>query len=354
MRAEDCSGRAQCEAGYPAQVPPPRKRAPKGRCVLPGRWNLLTTRVVGGRYAFLPTDPLFTARVWGIIGVGMRRYGVQVAAFALLGNHYHMLARARRRAAVSAFMQWVNSRLAELTHELHGTHGKVWEHKYGNRNLLDDAAEAKWLRYILAHSVKEQIVPCPTLWPGPHSAGALVRGEEIRAVWFKRGAWVAAGAPDDKTPYLVNVPVELTPLTRWQRAPEERWRAHCQRVVDDIVDEYAERHFVGVAAPIERGVHYLPARRKRSPNRLFDARGEHRDELLKEAYQARRDGVDALAELNRALLERGHAAIMEDGTAVVPEGFDWPASVLDATENRPIVAEFHGPPKKPPRHTAAA
>ena len=42
------------------------------------------------------------------------------------------------------------------------------------------------LRYILAHGVKEGLVPSPLQWPGVHAAKYLVFGESVKGSWVDR------------------------------------------------------------------------------------------------------------------------------------------------------------------------
>ena len=335
------SASAKRAEGYPPQDPGPVKGGTGVRVILPNTWVHLTTRTLDGRYAFLPKNKDFTARVWGIVGMAMKRYGVQVSMVVLLGNHYHMLARACGRNAISLFMQWVNSRLAGLTNELNDTRGTVWDHHYASRNLLDDEAIDWWFRYGLSHATKESICPSPTLWPGPHSAQAHLSGEPVAGAWLERPRWVKAGKPEDRAPFLIPVEVTLTPLPRWERRPASEWQAHCRAVVDDIVLEYAHLNFVGVSASLERGVHYRPETLKRSTNRTFDARGPSREELLADHYKARRESISALLDLNRRLIQAGHTALLDGGDdATPPEGTDWHPLLADALEDRAIIAPF--------------
>ena len=325
---------------YPEQKPGPVKRGDRGRCLLPDTWVLVSNRTLGGRYAFLPLDEHFTERVWGIIGTAQGRYGVDISAFVLVGNHFHGMVRARRPAAISLFMQYVASRLAELTNELNGTLGGVWDDRYGSTNLLDDEAEARWFKYLLAHMTKERILPSPTQWTGPQVASAVTTGEALAGSWLDRAAWKRAKEPDDKRPFLRPTQVTLTPLTRWEGADPSTWRTWCQEALTEIVAEHAEADFVGLRQTLALGALYRPTQLKRSICRTFDARGEDSRALLAEAYAGRREGLATVSELRRRITRIGHAVVIRAEGAEVPHGFDWPPGVLDAIEDRAIAGQL--------------
>ena len=336
---------------YPPQSPPPVQWSPRGRCVLPGRWNHLSSRTVEGRYAFAPVHEDFTRRIWAIVGVGMRRYDVEVAFFVLMSNHLHCIARAKRPGALSYFMQWLKARSAELSHELNGTRGQVWEKGFSNTNLLDDEAEVGWLRYALSHGIKEGICRRPEEWPGPHAVQAVCEGEAIQGAWFDRRRWQKAGRPEDRGPFMVPVEVPLTPLSAWAGGPKEAWHRACREIRDDLLVQYAEREVLGVEAALSRGPQYRPEHLKYSRTYVFDARGESRKELLREAYAARRQNLEAYHRLMRRLMQAGHRAVMVKGDGQMPEGHDWTRVLADAVEDRPIVGHFFPrptPPKPPP------
>lgn len=168
-----------------------------------------------------------------------------MAAFVLLSNHLHALLRAARGDAISHFMQYIKAGLARLTHEYNGTHGPVWDGPLRSSNLLDDEAEMWWLRYILEHGVKENLVSSPMLWPGPQTASHLYNGESLDAAWLDRVAWNDAGrGPMDA--HLRPVPFKLTPLTGYAGRPTE-WRQTCRRLIDEIVDDHVQETFLGPA-----------------------------------------------------------------------------------------------------------
>ena len=136
----------------------PIRRARRRRYVLPGHWQHVSSRVLQGRYAFENFTPEFVARVKGIIAIACIRYGVALAAFVLMSNHYHALLQSKKSRRVSLWNQYVKAGLARLTHEFHGTRGTVWDGPFRHTNLLTDFAELSAFKYLCSHGVKERLI----------------------------------------------------------------------------------------------------------------------------------------------------------------------------------------------------
>ena len=326
---------------------PPVKRAPRHRCMLPNHWVHVSARTQQGRFAFVPVDKVFTARAWGIIGRGMRRYCVKVAGFVLPSNHFHVLCKARRPSAIGSFIQYVKAGLARLTHEYHGTSGTVWDGPYRATTLLDDEAETYWFRYIISHLTKDGALPAPGLWPGPNCIAALTEGERIVGLWFEREEWHKDGCPEDRTPYLTKVPITLTPITRFEGRTSD-YRAWCVRMVDDIIAENADRHFQGLPAALAIPATHIPETTKKSRCPCFSAHGESRKELREEAYKARAQGITAVMEALRRLVLSGNRILTDYDNYRHPDGVDWPVLINDVLDTRPIVGPFMPPEGEPP------
>jgi hypothetical protein len=337
-----------------------KKRNPRHRCMLRGHWVHVSSRVVRGRYAFVPPEDggLFVLLMWGIIGRAQIRYGVDVAIAVVASNHLHCLLRSDRPGAVSAFMQYVKSGFARLTHKTYETSGPVWDGPFRASTILDVEAEEFWFAYILAHLTKDGVTPRPNQWPGLQCVDHLLNGTSSRGLWFDYQAWDSKGRPDDRTPFYREVIVKLTPLTGWERYPAERYRAFCEKVFDDVVADHADKHFVGVPAALAVSPMHEPAEVKRSRCPAFSAMGPLADELLKAAYEARREGTGAVMAAVAKVVEQGRAAVTHEDAdpehpwSDLPDGFDYPPLINDAFDDAPIVGPFLPPDAALPKWPA--
>lgn len=320
----------------------PVRRAVRRRFVLPGHWQHVSARTQQGRYAFENFDPEFIARVWGYIGIANSRYGVQLAIFVLMGNHFHALIQAKRSRRVSLWCQYVKSNLARLTHEFHGTSGTVWDGPYRHTNLLTEYAELANFRYICAHSVKEGLTNHPGAWPGPNCIDALLNGTPIEGIWLDRDGLRAARKRNPKAPkaaFLHKIPVELTPLSAGHRSPQT-WRHICQNTIDGILADYGRPELPATYTSRYDFTH-VPEATKKSRAHCFDARVDTAvidRERLREAQKARSNAVEASIFAYQRMVERGL------DLAEPPHGAQWISVIADAQAEEVAEEPFPGRP----------
>src|SRR3954454_8935242 len=112
-----------------------------------------------------------------ILGRAQRRYESTISALFVMSSHAHLLLVVDDAKEPAAFMRYVNSKLAREVNRLTGWRGPVFDRRYEMTVVPDeDAAQIERLRYVLAQSVKENLVERVSQWPGVHSAGALTEG----------------------------------------------------------------------------------------------------------------------------------------------------------------------------------
>ena len=109
----------------------------------PGVWNHVVNRGAGGQ-------PVFTSRAdgndfLGLLGEAHERFGVEIHAYCLMTNHYHLLVRCPE-GGLSAFMQFVTSVYTRHANHRSDRDGPLFRGRF--RSLLVDS-EA----YLL-HSVR--------------------------------------------------------------------------------------------------------------------------------------------------------------------------------------------------------
>src|SRR6266849_4970697 len=152
----------------------------------------ITCRAVQGRFLFRPGLQLNDV-VLGVLGRAQRRYESTISAVFLMSTHLHLLMVVDDAKEPSVFMRYVNSKLAREVNRLTGWRGPVFDRRYEMTVVTnEDAAQIERLRYVLSHSVKENLVEKVRQWPGVHSAGALIDGTPLTGHWFDRTQEFAA------------------------------------------------------------------------------------------------------------------------------------------------------------------
>lgn len=92
---------------------------------------------------------------------GMDRYGCELHAFVLMGNHVHLLATPRRSLATSRMIQSVGRRYCRYFNRVHGRTGTVFEGRF--RSSVIDTGDylLTCMRYIEANPVRAGLAAHP-------------------------------------------------------------------------------------------------------------------------------------------------------------------------------------------------
>ena len=141
----------------------------KPRCVLPGITYLLTRRCSERRFFLLP-EPTVTLIFEYLLGVLSKQYGIQVHAYVVMSNHYHLVVT-DTEGQLPDFQRDLNSLLARAVN----CHWARWEafwdrESYSGVKLLQDQDVISKMAYTLANPVKARLVTRACEWEGATSA----------------------------------------------------------------------------------------------------------------------------------------------------------------------------------------
>ncbi|HEX4953096.1 MAG TPA: transposase [Thermoanaerobaculia bacterium] len=242
------------------------------RFVPPRQLVEVTCRTFQGRYLLSPSRALNDIVV-GVLGRAQRLYSLEIQAFAVLSNHYHLLVSPDSAQQLAAFMGYFNGNLAKEVGKLGRWKGRLWERRY-TAILVSDEEEAQVarLRYLLSQGTKEGLVRSPARWSGVHCARALLSGAEIAGTWFDRTREHETrrpGQPIDPSLFAEREVVDLAPLPCWAHLDEGIRRNLVQDLVTDIEQEAARARAAnksGPWRPLSRGLaEARPTRPKTAP-----------------------------------------------------------------------------------------
>ncbi len=130
----------------------------------PGAWHHVMNRGQAQRPVFqTPTDQRdFLGR---LARMSLEK-GLEVHAYTLLGNHYHLLVRSRR-GSLSRDMAWLQNGYVRAFNCRRGRDGALFRGRFTSR-LIPDGDEAYWravVRYIDHNPVAAGLAPRATAWP---------------------------------------------------------------------------------------------------------------------------------------------------------------------------------------------
>ncbi len=90
----------------------------------------IKTRTVQGRFLLRPSKEL-NSIILGVLGRAQRLYAIEIHAFVVLSNHYHMLVSVDTAQQLSAFMTYFNGNLGkEVLRHVDGCSDNVWSRRF--------------------------------------------------------------------------------------------------------------------------------------------------------------------------------------------------------------------------------
>jgi REP element-mobilizing transposase RayT len=229
-----------------------------------------------------------------VLALGTRRYGIEVHAFCVMSNHYHLLVT-DPRAQLPAFVQYLDALVARAVNASLGRWEGFWASgtsfsAVSNTSSFDVVRKAA---YVLANPIVAGLVQHGREWPGlrtcPQQLGAITLPARRPAGFFR-----ANGTTPESLELELTVPPGFTSAQEFRDAVSQEVRA----LEDETRRAFAAdgRRFLGRARvlaqdPLGRPKGAEP-RRKMSPRiAALDAVGR----------------IDAIARLKRFVHEYGEA-----------------------------------------------
>jgi REP element-mobilizing transposase RayT len=126
----------------------------------------ITCRTIQSRYLLRP-DPALNEIMLGVLGRAQRLHLVEISAFFVASNHYHLLAWVPDAECMADFMGYFQTNVAREVGRLRKWRDKIWSRRYEAIVISDEpAAQVDRLRYVLSNGVKEGLVARVEDWPG--------------------------------------------------------------------------------------------------------------------------------------------------------------------------------------------
>ena len=157
------------------------------RLIIPGHLHEITIRAFQGRSFFVPSKRS-NALIVGAMGYAQEKTGLDVCFDTWMSNHAHLLVVPESEEQVADFFETANQKISLEMGKLCGWRGTMFEGRYKSTVVTDEEeAQVARLAYLMSQGVKEGLVPHPKLWPGVHSAQAVLSGSmEQHGVWVRR------------------------------------------------------------------------------------------------------------------------------------------------------------------------
>jgi REP element-mobilizing transposase RayT len=204
----------------------------------------VTCRTVNGRFLLQPSSR-FNRVAIGILARAQRMYDVELHAFCVMSNHYHLLLSVNDALQLARFMNFVQSNLAREGGRFARWKERFWSRRYQAILVSDERdAQLQRLRYILSQGCKEQLVARPEQWHGAQCVRELLSGRRtMEGVWIDRtaihrnGGYKSSRSSIDASRFESIETLQLSPMPCFSGVDDAAQREWIRECVDAIADE---------------------------------------------------------------------------------------------------------------------
>lgn len=100
-----------------------------------------------------------------LLAEAKRRWAMDLYAFAIMPNHFHLVGRPRDNLTLAGFMQWWLTAHVRRHHSVYQTTGHLWQGRFKSFPVEEDEHLLTVLRYTLLNPVRARIAIGPSDWP---------------------------------------------------------------------------------------------------------------------------------------------------------------------------------------------
>ena len=93
------------------------------------------------------------------------RYSMNIFAYCLLPNHFHIVVMPLRAEELSKWMQWLMTSHVRRYHRHYGTSGHVWQGRFKSFPIQEDAHLLTVLRYVEGNPLRAGLASSAREWP---------------------------------------------------------------------------------------------------------------------------------------------------------------------------------------------
>lgn len=95
---------------------------------------------------------------------GLKREAVELHAYCLMPNHFHLLLMPLVEGSLSRLMQWVMTSHVRYYHRKNKTSGHIWQGRYKSFMVQKESYYLSLLRYIEANALRAKLVNEAETW----------------------------------------------------------------------------------------------------------------------------------------------------------------------------------------------
>lgn len=157
-----------------------------------------------------------------LLGQTLERYEVDLYAYCLMPNHYHLVVKAVNSEDLSNGMRWFSTTHVRRYHKHYKTSGHLWQGRYKSFVIEDDDHLLTTVRYVEGNPVRARLVTSAIDWvwsshrerrPEDTSEKSAVSGLDTREEKKKLLSTMPISLPGD-WPAYVDTPLSAAELEK--------------------------------------------------------------------------------------------------------------------------------------------
>ena len=95
---------------------------------------------------------------------GMERENIELHAYTLMPNHFHLLLVPKAEGSLSRFMQWVMTSHVRYYHRKNKTSGHIWQGRYKSFIVQKENYYLTLIRYVEANAKRAKLTKDAKTW----------------------------------------------------------------------------------------------------------------------------------------------------------------------------------------------
>jgi len=259
----------------------------------PGAWHHVMNRGARKQAIFLTEDD--RRRFLDLLAVSNERFGIEVNAYALMGNHYHVLVRTPD-ASLSRAFHYVDSVFAQAFNRRHGFDGPLFRGRFLSRLVDSEGYLHRVGRYVHRNPVEAGLVPRPEDWMWS-SYPALLSPSRLPR-WLFRDSLQLSG---------IETPAQLVDFTRLDNDVSDLSPAEASpRILGS--EEFVRKHLDGLEVEFEKEPDIRRARIRPRSGEVIGA--------VAESFSLRPDEVTAVSQGRRNPARAVAAVLCQDASGL--------------------------------------
>lgn len=99
-----------------------------------------------------------------LLKTAKKKFGIDIHAYCLMPNHFHLLLVPLEEKSLSRFMQWVMTSHVRYYHRKNRTSGHVWQGRFKSFIVEQESYYLTVIRYIEANALRAKLVKRAEAW----------------------------------------------------------------------------------------------------------------------------------------------------------------------------------------------